>query len=435
MKAVKFFALLLLLYFTSHHIKCSSYSFAAFAINSVLDKYLSKNSWTVDVINCGTKSGKGETLVDQVLRNHNASTSIIKISRITIEHPWSAKLNTSSILVFDSLQNFKQTRISWKMFPEKRFPHLVHIIGGTLSDIEYIKNGLPIDNVSFLLGETNKSIDLCTSFMFSPGFCRVTKFVKHNRIIKKTMRWETSVFFPKKYQNLHGCTMHIGFVNDSGSMELMIFLTYPMVKALNATFYNFPIKSKNLDKYLGDIDLYLEFVPNSAHNNSNKYMAGYPFYYTKYYFVIPPGEPYSQFEKMFLPFEFEVWIAILVTFSIGFLTIQIISRCPIHVRNFVYGRSINTPTVNFVVIFLTGAQFKIPQRNFARFILILYIMWCLIIRTCYQSGMFNFLQKDVRKPQLASINEIFDRNFTIYVPHKEGASLINKLAADRGFGS
>ena len=136
----------------------------------------------------------------------------------------------------------------------------------------------------------------------------------------------------------------------------------------------------------------------------------------RFVFFIPPGELYTPLEKLFLPFDFEVWIAILVTFLIALGTIQIINRASETVRNFVYGRNINTPTLNVAEIFLCGGQVKVPGRNFARFILMLFIIWSLIIRTCYQSMLFEFLQSDARKPGVKTMKEIYESNLTLIIP-------------------
>lgn len=42
-------------------------------------------------------------------------------------------------------------------------------------------------------------------------------------------------------------------------------------------------------------------------------------------FLIPPGEPYSYLEKMFLMFDWEVWVAIAVTIFNSLAAIQIIN--------------------------------------------------------------------------------------------------------------
>lgn len=132
------------------------------------------------------------------------------------------------------------------------------------------------------------------------------------------------------------------------------------------------------------------------------------------YYSVPPGEPYTLLEKMFLMFDASVWIAIIVTFFIGFVTIQIINLLSRKVQNFVYGRDIQSPTMNLLNVFLCGGQFKVPRRNFARFLLVLFIVYSLIIRTCYQSTLFKLLQADVRKPEVKMIAELYDRGFTLY---------------------
>ncbi len=49
-----------------------------------------------------------------------------------------------------------------------------------------------------------------------------------------------------------------------------------------------------------------------------------------------------------------------------------------------------------------------------RFILILVIVWSLIIRTCYQSMLYEFLQTDMRKPAVTTFRDLRERNFTFY---------------------
>jgi hypothetical protein len=56
----------------------------------------------------------------------------------------------------------------------------------------------------------------------------------------------------------------------------------------------------------------------------------------------------------------------------------------------------------------------LPARNFARFNLILYILFCLIIRTAYQGVQFELMLKEVRPRDVQSIDELIEKNFTIY---------------------
>jgi len=99
-------------------------------------------------------------------------------------------------------------------------------------------------------------------------------------------------------------------------------------------------------------------------------------------FVVPPGEPYTALEKMFIMFDMETWIAIITFLIIGLVTIGAVNLMSRKAQDFVYGRNVITPTMNMFEVFLCGAQVRLPGRNFARFLLMMFIIWCLIIRTC-----------------------------------------------------
>lgn len=36
------------------------------------------------------------------------------------------------------------------------------------------------------------------------------------------------------------------------------------------------------------------------------------------------------------------------------------------------------------------------------------------MRTCYQSQLYKYLQADIRKPRIKTIDELFDHDFTFY---------------------
>jgi hypothetical protein len=58
--------------------------------------------------------------------------------------------------------------------------------------------------------------------------------------------------------------------------------------------------------------------------------------------------PYSQLEKIFLPFEEEVWFWLVVTLIGGFSIVLIINFAPAFVQKFTFGSNISTPVLNFV---------------------------------------------------------------------------------------
>lgn len=139
-----------------------------------------------------------------------------------------------------------------------------------------------------------------------------------------------------------------------------------------------------------------------------------PLEFTNVKFAIPPGEPYSELERMFMMFDEETWLAITATLLIALLSIQIINRATQSVKDLVFGSNVSTPTLNLVSTFLTGGQKDTPRSSFARTLLMIFVIFSLIIRTCHQSLLFKYLQADQRKPKVSSFEELVEKNFTYH---------------------
>lgn len=131
--------------------------------------------------------------------------------------------------------------------------------------------------------------------------------------------------------------------------------------------------------------------------------------------AVPPGEGYDSYEKLILPFDAATWFWLMFTFGFVFATIFIV-RLNKTVEHFVIGRFVSTPVLNVVRVFFGVSQIQTPGRNFARYVLMTIILFSLVIRTGYQGVMFELLQKEVRKPTVASIEEMIEQNFTFHMP-------------------
>jgi hypothetical protein len=64
---------------------------------------------------------------------------------------------------------------------------------------------------------------------------------------------------------------------------------------------------------------------------------------------------------------------------------------------------------------LGGGMISLPGRNFARFILMMYIWFALIIRTGYQGVQFDMMLKEMRPKDIETIDELIANNYTIFV--------------------
>lgn len=148
----------------------------------------------------------------------------------------------------------------------------------------------------------------------------------------------------------------------------------------------------------------------------SKVMTNSEFYYqVPFIMIVPPGSQLSAFEKLFRPFSLVVWILLLLTFSTAFLVITIIKFQKNFLQEFIFGNGNRSPYLNVLIGFVGGSQTVEPQRNFARFLLIMYLLFCLVKRSLYQGALFQFLQTDDRHSEVQSIDEVAELNFKVYM--------------------
>lgn len=400
----------------------------AYAINGILNGYFALHSPKVDLIVYGLFQ-KSEKIVEKLLTIKNDAVSI-KILTGSLNNRWKNKLNISSILLFDSRQNFKEfyNNITWQDGKGSSFKHLVYYPNSAILDFAQIRDGFLIDNVNFLYCVKKQPIFLIQSYMFTPAWCRRLEFHSFNNFNVRTKKWKNSVFYPQKYLNFYDCNLRT-IAQGSEALAITSFkILEAFAKSRNARISVRKV-SKNVKVKPEDFDFHATAAAISVDNNGT--VISHPFIIDYWIFFIPPGELYTPLEKMFLPFHEDVWIAVIVTLSIGIVVTKCIELTSKNLRMFMFGNNISTPTVNFVATFLNGVQAKVPNRNFARFCLMLFIGWCLVIRTCYQSELYKHLQSDKRKPEVKAIEEMIRKNFTFY---DSGYLMgtINEIAAKNG---
>lgn len=131
-------------------------------------------------------------------------------------------------------------------------------------------------------------------------------------------------------------------------------------------------------------------------------------------FVIPPGKPYGHFEKLTRPFSLTVWIFIIVTIAVAVLTILLTNTRNEYVKSIVYGHGVKTPMTNLILTIVGLGQTRLPSRSFSRFILMMFIILCLVLRSIYQGSLYEFLQSDQRHKEVESVEEMVKNDFTFY---------------------
>jgi hypothetical protein len=70
------------------------------------------------------------------------------------------------------------------------------------------------------------------------------------------------------------------------------------------------------------------------------------------------------------------------------------------------------------VTLLGGGQFRLPGRSFARFILMMFILFCLVMRTAYQAKQFDQMTNVLRRIKMTTIDELVDNKYTLLTGSK-----------------
>lgn len=189
--------------------------------------------------------------------------------------------------------------------------------------------------------------------------------------------------------------MKIGFAFKNGAF------TYSMTQGFHNTIiheisknlnFEFSLKSDLLSDPDNPFDCLIGYGRyNFYYEIANDSFLTWPYIYLNDVIAVPPGLEYDNYEKFVIAFDYETWIFIILIFAIALLMIFIMRFTKPEHRNFVFGRNISSPSLNIVMIFFGVSQIKLPGRNFARYIMMVFILYCLIIRTAWQGKIFEFM--------------------------------------------
>jgi hypothetical protein len=239
---------------------------------------------------------------------------------------------------------------------------------------------------SYFIVKANENIKLLTFEWFTPRACNTIQINEINFYDKNKFKWRFQLKIEEKFQNFHKCRfqrLKISYFDDSiiNNIAMDGFSTLG-----NATldFQTSENDSLNRDFFIiGDM--------LNTYSDYNHFTS--VIFFETYVLVVPPGQLYTNYEKVFLPFDYDTWLCLIATFAGAFLLTSLISLMPQKVRDLLYGTGVYTPSFNIISIFFGMGQVKLPSGNFARIILITFILFCLVIRNAYQGVQFEMLTK------------------------------------------
>lgn len=381
----------------------------------------------------------------ELIKTLSKSKPILNMNEKSLDK-LSKKRILMTLLLFNSIEDFENIT---KMFTNRRFNYsgFYIILFKSADDSEVYKIfqrlwNFYIYNVN-LIRCKNDSITVETFVPFRRMNCNKTDPKEIAKYENGKFILKPDDFFPKKFKNFHKCPLGLAtfaslapsvlkrdFKNGSSELYGRDIETMKMLEH-ELNFYG------NIT-YLPDYGSWGVLYPNGtttgamgratsrtsdiAWGNLNLKLDrtlimdfSFGYYLETLIFVIPKGEPYSAFSKLLRPFDSFIWIALLLVILICIVIIAILSLQPRKIRSFVYGENVANPFLNVLIAMYGGSQTKLPTYNFARSLLIMFLLFCLVLRSLYQGALFQFLQANDNQPEVHSIAEMAEHNFKFYL--------------------
>lgn len=237
-------------------------------------------------------------------------------------------------------------------------------------------------NYYFLIDE-RKVLTLKTFVYFTSKECRVPQLTTLNVFTKNMSQWQSNIFRIDKFANLNGCELTCNILKQPPGVyfdetnHVFDGFNYQIFQVFAWKFnYSLKLIVPKVIKRRQQLDENLDFsllMVSTAYEiyRSKELQFTQPHFLISKLVIIPPGfvhfyfyfttlkiifkksqgELYTDLEKLFLPFEFEVWMWILASFVVAYAVVFIINQFSRTVQNFVYGRNVRTPSINILIVF------------------------------------------------------------------------------------
>lgn len=279
-------------------------------------------------------------------------------------------------------------------------------------------------NVAILFAES-KAVQVQTFLPFNEMHCEDTTPKIINQFVDGKFIKPNSSFFTDKTKNLFKCPVPVAFsktviANFSGrdinlmetlSEKLNFSAVYHVLTTVGYIFDN--------GTAVGGFNQLLKDEVKIVYGNAflkisrlNFFDIMVPYSSEDVFFVVPHGAKLTPIEKLFHTFQKRLWIVLVVLYAIGTTFICLSKFFDEKQRIFVFGESNDNPHLNMFKILMGSPQSRTPKRNFARFLVMSFSLFSLVIRTAYVGSFFNLLHTDISHGEIRSIDDILERNFT-----------------------
>lgn len=362
-------------------------------------------------------------------KNEHLPLRVIKIDKTKYQSFY--KVRESAIMtfgVFQSVQSFNKKATLINTY-SKPLRFIMYWQNASINEISHLEDTAILQYQYFLVDEPDY-LKLMTFVWYTPQKCNTSQLIEVNRFDKNTRMWQLQTFSIDKFHSFHRCLLVFGaaqeppafafYLDDDFTIKYWGY-NLDILKALQRNLnFRFKLNPYAHHSRVFGYDLAVDLLIVMDQYNFNPEVfaetaISHPYVFLDNYLLIPEGANYTSYEKLICPFDSQVWTWIIVTFVSALTTIFIFSHTKPQIQNFVFGRNVTSPTLTFTMIFFGISQTKVPGRNFARYLVAMFLLFCMVIRTGYQGKMFEFMQKTMTKPEVKSINEMIEKNFTFHM--------------------
>lgn len=110
-------------------------------------------------------------------------------------------------------------------------------------------------------------------------------------------------------------------------------------------------------------------------------------------------EHFTPLARLMAPFQGCLWISFAIVLSFAIVVILISKKLTTRQRHFVIGGRVNrTPILNMLNVVIGNAAHMHYLGAFSRTLLLLWILFCFIIRNSYQGSLYEFLVSNINRP-------------------------------------
>ncbi|XP_046803058.1 uncharacterized protein LOC124419004 [Lucilia cuprina] len=141
--------------------------------------------------------------------------------------------------------------------------------------------------------------------------------------------------------------------------------------------------------------------------------AAVPYYQTfQIYGILTTTQLYTSLERLVYPFDNVTWIYLFFSVQLGLIIAFIIDYLydkSLLVRIAIGNPRIRNPVTNVIRLFMGQSLKQIPETHFSRFIIISWHVYGLLLRTAYQSLLFQLLKLNIYHEPPENLSDLINQ--------------------------